>query len=149
MSLANDSPILWYDLLGDTETNKEEIAPPAKKKRSTPRILDGTFYQVESIDGDNVVAKCKECDQSRKGSLKSTGNFLSHFRSAHSERSEELEKYLNRTMKWEPDRSKQIGVSAPPTSKENVCILFWLIERFLLNVFRASSFFIPANERIG
>lgn len=114
--------ILKLDASTSTDSDGSEtvVRPPPAKKRRMPRILDGTYYEIVSIDEDNVEAKCMGCDKIRKGNLKSTGNFIGHYRNAHSESIQALENYLNRSLNFEPNRSKPVGVSAPPTSKEDV-----------------------------
>lgn len=47
------------------------------------RIIDGVYYSVEKIDGENVTARCMHCNSIRKGSTKSSGNFIAHYKSAH------------------------------------------------------------------
>lgn len=90
-----------------------------------PRILDGKYFEIQSTDEkNNVIAICKECKHPRKGQLTSTGNFLAHIRNKHPELGDDMEKYINRSTVWESTSSKQLHVSAPPTTKEDVCTSF-------------------------
>lgn len=132
------------------DLDENEIKPPEKKSRSHPRILDGKYFEIQSIDDkNNVIATCTECKHPRRGQLTSTGNFLSHIRSKHPELGNDVEKYINRSIVWEFTSSKQLHVSAPPTSKEDVCISFiyfnfvYIYEYVI--IFR-SIFLFSANE---
>lgn len=127
-----------------TSTDSDDVSAvdeptPAKKQRLHPRILDGTFYEIVSIDGDNIVAKCIECNKPRRGNLKSTGNFISHYRNAHQHLADNVEKYLNRSIVSDI-RSAQASISAPPTSKADVCNSFTcfsssVYERTMMKIF--------------
>lgn len=68
--------------------------PTKKQKTNIPRILDGKFYLIESQENDNISAKCLICNETKKGNIKSTGNFLSHYRTKHSQLANQLEEYL-------------------------------------------------------
>lgn len=113
------------------ERTNEQIAK--RPKYSLPRILDGQFYHLEgnvddiSSDG-RISVKCNTCNKTRKGNIKSTGNFLSHYRSAHSELVTKLEQHLQRNGKSDEIKSttsqnliqSKIQSCAPPISKEDV-----------------------------
>lgn len=69
--------------------------------------MDGTFFSLENEQNENVSAKCTECGEIKKGSLRSTGNFLSHYRKKHLARVTEIEEYsksgaLNKGNKRQP-----------------------------------------------
>lgn len=85
------------------EENEESSQP--KIRKTFPKILDGTYYRVESYDVKSVVAVCIICNSEKKGSRTSTGNFIGHFRSKHKDLVPELESYLKREnlSKSEPD----------------------------------------------
>lgn len=95
--------------------------PPTKKQRSIPRLLDGRYYTiVTDLDG-KIEAKCITCDELRKGNIKSTGNFLNHYRTKHLSLVVEIEKYINRTN--EKDTSVQpavVSLVGPAISKDDV-----------------------------
>lgn len=75
------------------ETINDSAAPPTKKARKIPRILDGRYFLIQSnIDG-KVSAKCQTCGEIRKGNISSTGNFKSHYKT-HLPELKELEEYL-------------------------------------------------------
>lgn len=80
--------------LESNSSEPSESSDPSPKKKKLPKILDGTFYEIISIDEeDRVVAKCKECLEVKKGKGKSTGNFKTHYKT-HDNRLEELDGYL-------------------------------------------------------
>ncbi|XP_055314626.1 uncharacterized protein LOC129575176 [Sitodiplosis mosellana] len=105
-----------YEYLTNTneeEPNSEssECVPPPKKKK-VPKILDGQFYEIISIDEeDRVIAKCTECLEIKKGNLKSTGNFKTHYK-IHGSRLKDLDEYLkNKTFVMpETSNSKQSDI---------------------------------------
>lgn len=80
----------------ENEVNDSNERQAAKKARTIPRILDGTFYEIIKIENDQVEAQCQKCDVIRKGSIKSTGNFLSHFRAKHLHLMESLKTHIER-----------------------------------------------------
>lgn len=45
-----------------------------------PGLLDGEFFTVVRLEDNNVSARCAQCSKIINGSLKSTGNFLSHIK---------------------------------------------------------------------
>lgn len=65
----------------------EDEVQPAKKtkhtKKEPPKLLQGRFYEIVTIEGVKVAAKCKECQLIIKGSTGSTGNFKSHYKNVH------------------------------------------------------------------
>lgn len=75
------------------ETTEPNDAPPTKKQKKMPKILDGVYYLVESNENGRVNVKCQTCNASIKGSLSSTGNFKSHYKK-HPKEKKELDEYL-------------------------------------------------------
>lgn len=60
----------------------------AKKKCvNLPKLLDGKFFKVLtdnwSSTPSNIDAQCQTCGKIRKGSIRSTGNFMDHYISCH------------------------------------------------------------------
>lgn len=75
--------------------NDEHLEPATKRAKITiPRILDGKYFSIISNINGNIVARCTECNEQKKGSVTSTGNFKSHFRIKHSEILPTVEAYL-------------------------------------------------------
>lgn len=70
------------------------LRPQKKKRTCIPRILDGTFYCIESNINGKITAKCCECSELKKGDISSTGNFLNHYRAKHSTLQLQLEQHL-------------------------------------------------------
>lgn len=69
-------------------------SPAAKRTRFTiPRILDGKFYVIMKNTNGKIEAECVRCGQMKRGDIKSTGNFLSHYRNSHSDQMLDLENY--------------------------------------------------------
>lgn len=84
-------------LFTETDSNRSLAhQPPAKKARieSVPRILDGKFYTIESNVDEKITAKCIQCGEIKKGNRTSTGNFINHYRSRHSDSVKQLDEYL-------------------------------------------------------
>lgn len=78
------------DSIGD-----EHVAKKTKKDTKLAKILDGTYYVVESVDGDNIQARCAvdSCGVVRKGTKTSTGNFYSHYIKKHPQLVDALRAY--------------------------------------------------------
>lgn len=109
---------LYSELIGsDTELNENnvnenidsivsvlatEFNDQIQNKSSVPRILDGIFFSIVSNDNGNIVARCVNCYENRKGNLKSTGNFKSHYRLKHSNLIGKLEEYLKGKTEIDP-----------------------------------------------
>lgn len=68
----------------------------AKKPRKIPKIFDGKFFEIEkNIDTDgNVQAKCTSCNETKKGNISSTGNYLKHYEKKHPLKLNELKSHL-------------------------------------------------------
>lgn len=81
------------------DTSNENEAPPQKKAKKVPKILDGTYFSITSRnDDDHVEARCSECDEVKKGKLSSTGNYITHYRLKHKEKVEKLMQYLKKSI---------------------------------------------------
>lgn len=80
------------------ESILEQQPPRKKSKPNVPRILNGTFYSLEGEipDDGKIEARCTECQQIRKGNVRTTGNFISHYRTTHRDKFGELELFLRR-----------------------------------------------------
>lgn len=88
---------------------------PKKSKHDTekllPKILDGNFFSVTKRTEDGKVETvCNQCGKIRKGSVTSTGNFISHYRTSHSEQMKDLEAYL----KGSPQSNEADNNKRPP-----------------------------------
>lgn len=112
----------------DDGAQTESSEPPKKKTKKVPKVLDGTYYTIESnIDG-KIDAKCTECGKILKGDLGSTGNYKSHYLRLHKAAFKQLEEYLTEeasTLENEncvPKNSKQPGIRdmLAPVSDEKV-----------------------------
>lgn len=60
------------------------------------KIFDGRYYQIEHLDGDNVSARCISCNTIRRGSMKSSGNFITHYRISHFSSLPKLLEYIKK-----------------------------------------------------
>lgn len=112
--------ILFYSEPAVPSTSEQ----PAKKRKFLPKILDGTFFIVTSQDGDTVEAKCIECNETKKGNTKSTGNFIVHYKKVHAARFKEMEAYLKATKTEQAGkivRQCSIEKSFVRASSNNVC----------------------------
>ena len=80
----------------DEEINSNENTPMAKRRRSEkpPRLLDGKYFEISSLEDTKVVAICTICRESRKGHIDSTGNFMKHIKRSHSELEQEVKEHL-------------------------------------------------------
>lgn len=91
----------------------------SKKKRTIPKILDGTYYEIVKEDEDNVDVKCCECGEIKKGNIKTTGNFLTHYQKKHPASVGNLREHLE---KKSSDSKKfvQRPIVGPALPKEQV-----------------------------
>lgn len=114
----------------DVDANTATEQPQPKKAKRTeiklPRILDGQFYVYEGIienippDG-NITVRCKTCNSDKKGSIKSTGNFLNHYRVAHASLMSEVEQHIKRTERSDATNLSQTTIQfGPVVSKLDV-----------------------------
>lgn len=83
-----------------------ENSEPDAKRPKKPKVLDGTFFSIEKRDGDAVEATCSECQETKKGNVNSTGNFISHYKSKHAGRLNELKNYLKKSTSERPVKAK-------------------------------------------
>lgn len=98
--------------------------PDPKRKKIVPRALDGTFFEIVKECGEKIEAKCKQCDEIKKGSIKSTGNFLNHYKARHPKEFENLEKHVKFVkLGCDVDKPQQPQISEhfPPLTQKEVC----------------------------
>lgn len=74
----------------------DETQNPTKRRKMTsdPRILDNKYFVIVKREGENVVVRCTECNELKKGSITSTGNFLKHYRTRHGAMMPKVEEHL-------------------------------------------------------
>lgn len=81
--------MILFGLLGT-----DEAAPPAKRvAESIPRLLDGKYFAITKRDKFSIHATCTTCGKIRKGDIRSTGNFLDHYKNSHSHLVKEITAY--------------------------------------------------------
>lgn len=85
-----------------------------------PKIFDGKYFVVMKIDEDKIDASCKLCGCSRSGSIKSTGNFLSHIKRMHGEKYMECKEYIALKVCVESVETKTQTVIGVQHSKKKV-----------------------------
>lgn len=113
-------------------SGEENTEPDAKRQRKPSKILDGTFFTIIKTTGDAIEASCCECNELKKGNLYSTGNFISHYKSKHAARLDELKNYSKKTDKSDEqkntkkDRQPSISESFQNTTGETVRNIFHL-----------------------
>lgn len=58
------------------------LSSRTSSNNKVPVLLDGTFFKIEKIDGDKVVAKCLKCpgNKTYSGLMSATTNFLTHLK---------------------------------------------------------------------
>lgn len=105
----------------------ENTEPPAKKRKTLPKILDGKYFAVDSNNDGKLLAKCTECNEMKKGYISSTGNFINHYKSKHPSQVKSLEEYLKKiNVDKTNDRTTNRQASIPEivqgTSDERVCV---------------------------
>lgn len=93
----------------------ENSEPDAKRQKKPSKILDGTFFTLQKRDGDLVEATCSHCKEIKKGNVNSTGNFISHYKSKHTDHVNELKSYLKKSTSERPVKAKPDG--QPPISE--------------------------------
>lgn len=116
--------------LNDNEEEQRPSPPPAKKQKKNPKILDGTFYTIQSDIGGDIKAMCTECLVIKSGTCSTTGNFRSHYRRVHPEKFQELDQYTKiqpQSRQPKPDLT-EIMKSVTP----NVCSLQMRVTRNLI-----------------
>lgn len=105
------------NLIDNESDSTENIGaePPPKKRKQIPRILDGKHFSIVSQVGEKIVARCMECDETKKGQLTSTGNFINHYRTKHSPQMTALEQHLKGTGK--ENATQKVGPRQPTISE--------------------------------
>lgn len=130
--------------------------PEPKKKKVVPRALDGIFFEIVNECGEKIEAKCKQCEEIKKGNIKSTGNFLNHYKTRHTKEFEHLEKHVkfaNPGCEVNKLQKPQISELFPLlTQKEvlsNIDFLSHCLTEFFETIFQISNkllnFIIDAN----
>lgn len=79
----------------DNEGNSNQLMAK-RQKTSLPRLLDGKYFEVLNSDwpsSQRIEARCQTCAKIRKGDIRSTGNFMDHYRSCHPTLAVAVEKY--------------------------------------------------------
>lgn len=92
----------------------------SEKRKTTipPRVLDGTFYEIINECDGKVEAKCKECSKIKKGCIRSTGNFLNHYKIRHAQEYTNLEKYAKNGSTMISKDPHSLNCLPPLSSKE-------------------------------
>lgn len=100
---------------------------PTKKRKidsndewNAPRILDGKYFQLLSRSGENISVRCTECNEIKKGSIKSTGNFKTHYRIKHIGLFESLNIYLKQKSDKSPMKQPTLEKFTSFTNPEQV-----------------------------
>lgn len=121
----------------------EEITykPKPKKRKVVPRALDGTYFEIVSNDEGKIEAKCKICDGVKKGNLKSTGNFINHYKTRHQEVYFDFESHLKEgNIRYDSNKTQQPkSTHFQPLTAQEVVVK--------LTDFRFSKVIIPINSR--
>lgn len=76
------------------EIIEESTANDVPSAQSLPKIFDGKYFVVQKIDSEKITASCKLCGCMRNGSIKSSGNFLSHLKRKHTEIYTDCKEYI-------------------------------------------------------
>lgn len=63
------------------------------KKLSIPKLLDGKYFTIATMENTKVTVTCNICGELRRGNITSTGNFMGHIRKHHKHLEDEVEKY--------------------------------------------------------
>lgn len=73
------------DRNNELHENLDEVEPPNKKQKlnSIPKLIDGKYFELVKRDDTIIEAKCTTCGKIRKGDIRSTGNFMMHYKSSH------------------------------------------------------------------
>lgn len=77
--------------------DSDNSEPDAKRAKATPKVLDGTFFTVTKRENDEIWAMCSECNQVKKGNVRTTGNFRGHYRLMHAGRLKDLDEYCSKS----------------------------------------------------
>lgn len=117
----------------ESENNDRLNDNRAKRlKVSIPKILDGQFFDIISNENGKVVAKCKECGESKKGHLSTTGNFKSHYRMKHPVSLSKLTDYLSSKSTEAISDKKQQNLNTFICLPEKVFSIFFIV-RYCFN----------------
>lgn len=97
----------------ENEIQNEDIQQAKILRISHPKLLDGKYYEIINTHGTKVDAKCKTCGRVRKGDLRSTGNFMDHYRTQHPSMRDEVEQYRKQKEQMIPtDSLKQTTLTS-------------------------------------
>lgn len=88
-----------------------------KKQKTIPRLLDGKYFKIEKSDDSKVEASCTTCGKIRKGDIKSTGNFMEHYRSLHPSMVNEIDCYRKQKQSDLVTNLKQTTLTRPISPK--------------------------------
>lgn len=66
------------------------------KKISIPKLLDGKYFTIVTMENNKVDVTCNTCGEQRKGDIRSTGNFMTHIRKDHDHLVNEVEQYKSK-----------------------------------------------------
>jgi len=69
----------------------------AELLNNVPAILDGTFFKIDSVNGNKVLAKCVKCvpAKSISGCVNATSNFVKHLSRVHPSLVSQYEEHKN------------------------------------------------------
>lgn len=132
--LFDRNDLFYSDLTAETSTipgqpsSSANSEPPAKKPKKLPKILNGTFYRIESETHGNIQAICTTCGEVKKGSIFSTGNFLTHYKNKHNSKLKDLKASLKNDDKTVTAKSNQPTLSdvVNVITPGKVCISIYL-----------------------
>lgn len=102
----------------DANSARQASSSTIQQPKKLPKILNGGYFTVTSINGDNVAAMCQTCKKSVLGSIKSTGNFRSHLKMHHWEVFNKMEKSEGDSVNFKIPKQTIIGFGTP--SKDDV-----------------------------
>lgn len=101
----------------------EEVDIVENMNKTTPLILDGTFFSIikEMMDSKHksilVTAKCTFCKMDIKGSLAASTNFLNHLKKKHPGEYERYVKYKDKNY-VQPAKKQKLNSSQPLISNK-------------------------------
>lgn len=75
------------------KTRNVELNEPINYNKAIPRLLNGKYFVIARRDKFKVIATCTICGKNRKGDIRSTGNFMDHYKTSHPTIIEEVEKH--------------------------------------------------------
>lgn len=121
-----------------------ETSEEIDKEIKFPKILDGTFYQVQNHNKatKSVTAKCMICKIAVKGVTNSTGNFYSHFYRKHAEQDiESLKNHCEEDEKMKSATSNKIQTLLPFASTLDPKKVGHLFEEIIFDMKNSPEFF--------